>query len=232
VLGLGLWVAVLSSGVHATIAGVIFAFMIPARTKYNPEVIVDEGRAILDRFDSARSHGENVLSSDKQQAALTDLEDLVEGAGAPLYRLEHTIAPWVAFAIVPLFALANAGVALDLGGISGRVGIGVILGLVVGKQIGITLFTVAAVRLGITRLPTGVSLRQVYGASCLAGIGFTMSLFVTDLAFGDPGEDLLRSSAKLGILVASLFSGIVGWIVLSGIKSTKSVETSVAVASY
>lgn len=214
-LGIGLWVAVFSSGVHATVAGVLLALMIPASTRYNAEEIVDQGRSILDRFNQSRSPGVSILSSGKQQDALSELEELVEGAGAPLYRLEHNLDPWVSFLIVPLFALANAGVSLNTDQLSGRVAIGVVLGLVVGKQVGITLFTLAAVRLGITRLPRGVSMRQVYGASCLAGIGFTMSLFVTDLAFGDPDQDVLRASAKIGILAASLVAGMLGWVLLS-----------------
>ena len=141
-----------------------------------------------------------------------------KGAGAPLHRLEHALHPWVAFAIVPLFALANAGVAIggDVGETVGnRITLGVILGLVLGKQIGITLAAWLAVRSGATTLPEGVSWRQVYGAAWLAGIGFTMSLFVADLAFAGSDEADFLTSAKLGIVGASVIAGAMGWLLLS-----------------
>jgi NhaA family Na+:H+ antiporter len=218
VLGLGLWAAVHESGIHATIAGVLLALTIPARTRIDPDVFVARGRAILDEFDRAGEHGTTILTNGPRQDALAELEDAVEGVGAPLQRLEHALHPWVAFVVVPLFALANAGVRLngDLGAtIGNRITIGVILGLVVGKQIGITLFAWLATRFGFSALPAGVSWRQIYGAGWLAGIGFTMSLFVADLAFQQPGEDELLTSAKLGILAASLVAGVAGWLILS-----------------
>ena len=144
------------------------------------------------------------------------MEDAVEAAGAPLQRMEHVLHPWVAFAIVPLFALANAGVRIEgeVGAALGnRVTLGVILGLVLGKQLGVTLGAWLAVRAGITDLPQGVGWRHIYGAGWLAGIGFTMALFVADLAFvGDDGE--LLTAAKVGILVASLIAGVGGWLIL------------------
>jgi NhaA family Na+:H+ antiporter len=216
-LGVGLWAAVLESGVHATVAGVLLAFTIPARTRIDPDAVVAKGRAILEAFDRAGPDRENVLANGARQEALVELEDVVEGAGAPLHRLEHALHPWVAFAIVPLFALANAGVAIegDLAAAFGnRVTLGVVVGLVVGKQIGITLFTWLAVRSGLTALPEGITWRQIYGASWLAGIGFTMSLFVADLAFVGDGEAGLLTSAKLGILAASAIAGATGWALL------------------
>ena len=138
--------------------------------------------------------------------------------GAPLQRLEHALHPWVAFAIVPLFALANAGVRLegDLGAaLAEPVTLGVVLGLVLGKQLGVTLGAWLAVRARAGRpARRGVGWRHVYGAGWLAGIGFTMSLFVADLAFADPAEAPLLAAAKLGILVASLVAGVSGWLIL------------------
>jgi NhaA family Na+:H+ antiporter len=132
--------------------------------------------------------------------------------------MEHVLHPWVAFVIMPLFALANAGVRIegDLGAALGnQVTLGVVLGLVLGKQLGVTLGAWLAVRSGVTELPTDVSWRHIYGAGWLAGIGFTMSLFVADLAFADPGEAALLTAAKIGILVASLLAGVGGWLILS-----------------
>ncbi|MDQ3225843.1 MAG: Na+/H+ antiporter NhaA [Chloroflexota bacterium] len=134
--------------------------------------------------------------------------------------------PWVAFAIMPLFALANAGVKIegDLGAALGnRVTLGVMLGLVLGKQLGVTMAAWMAVRSGVTDLPEGVGWHHIYGASWLAGIGFTMSLFVADLAFaGDDGE--LLTAAKLGILVASVIAGVGGWVILARASSGETRE--------
>jgi Na+:H+ antiporter, NhaA family len=132
--------------------------------------------------------------------------------------MEHVLHPWVAFAIMPLFALTNTGVRIegDLGAALGnRVTLGVILGLVLGKQLGVTLGAWLAVRAGVTELPEGVGWRHIYGAGWLAGIGFTMALFVADLAFADAGETPLLTAAKLGILIASLIAGVGGWLILS-----------------
>jgi NhaA family Na+:H+ antiporter len=210
--------AVHESGIHATIAGVLLALTIPARTRIDPDAFVARIRVILDEFSRAGTHRDHILTNGPQQEALAELEDAVEGVGAPLQRLEHALHPLVAFAIVPLFALANAGVKIhgDLGATFGSsITIGVVLGLVIGKQAGITLFAWLATRTGLTVLPEGTSWRQLYGVGWLAGIGFTMSLFVADLAFGSEGQELLLTEAKLGILLASLIAGGVGWIVLS-----------------
>jgi NhaA family Na+:H+ antiporter len=131
-----------------------------------------------------------------------------------LHELEHALHPWVVFAIMPIFVLANAGV--PLGGdianaLTSPVTLGIVVGLVVGKQVGITLFAWLALKSGNSELPSGIGWRHVYGASWLAGIGFTMSLFITDLAFS---EGTLVEAAKLGILVASVMAGVVGWAIL------------------
>jgi NhaA family Na+:H+ antiporter len=220
VLGLALWVTVFESGIHATVAGVLLAFTIPANTRIDPGAFLARSRAILQRFERAGegdAPDDSILTNGARQEALAELEDAVEAAGAPLHRMEHVLHPWVAFAIIPLFALANAGVRIegDLGAAFGnRVTLGVALGLVLGKQIGVTLGAWVAVRTGITELPEGVGWRHIYGAGWLAGIGFTMALFVADLAFADSGEAGLLTAAKVGILVASLIAGIGGWLIL------------------
>ncbi|HEY8602670.1 MAG TPA: Na+/H+ antiporter NhaA [Thermomicrobiales bacterium] len=213
-LGLGLWAALLQSGIHATIAGVLLALTIPARTRCHTGEFLLRGRALLDDFDRAGEEAANILTNGGQQAALAELEALIEGVQTPLQRLEHALQPWVAFGIVPLFALANAGVALG-GGLGGAlaapVTLGVALGLVVGKPVGVTLGAWLAVRGGLANLPAGVGWRHVHGAGWLAGIGFTMSLFIGSLAFG---EGALLDAAKVGILAASLIAGLVGWSLL------------------
>ena len=216
VLGVGLWLCFLLSGVHATVAGVLLAFTVPAASFIDPKAFLERGRYILDRFEEAGEKGEDVLSNEERQAALHALNRAAYKLEPPLHELENRLHPWVAFAIVPIFALANAGIPLG-GGLAGAltspVSLGVVAGLVLGKQLGVTLFAWLAVRSGLSELPAGVGWRHVYGAGWLAGIGFTMSLFVTDLAFG---EGALMDAAKLGILAASLISGVVGWAILRG----------------
>ncbi len=212
-LGVGLWLAVYQSGVHATIAGVLLALTIPARTRLDPDAFVARGRQLLDEFDAAGEHGRSVLTNGARQEAVLELETGVAAVQAPLQRLEHVLHPWVAFAIMPLFALANAGVALggSADGFEGPVVVGIVLGLVVGKQAGITLAAWLAVRSGLAVLPAGVGWRHIYGAAWVAGIGFTMSLFIANLAFADAA---LLDSAKIGVLAASALAGSVGFLLL------------------
>ena len=216
VLGIGLWLAFLLSGVHATIAGVLLALTVPAISFINPGAFLERSRYVLDRFEQAGEKGENVLSNEERQAALHALNHAAYRLEPPLHELEHALHPWVVFAIMPIFALANAGVPLGGGiadALTSPVALGIVAGLVVGKQLGITLFAWLAVRSGLSELPEGIGWRHIYGAGWLAGIGFTMSLFITDLAFS---EGSVVAAAKLGILVASLIAGMVGWTILRG----------------
>jgi NhaA family Na+:H+ antiporter len=218
-LGLILWIAFLKSGVHATVAGVLLAMTIPARTRIDTAEFLDRGRRILDYFDAAGTEGTDVLTNRGQQAAIQEMENACEAVQAPLQRIEHELHGPVAFIIIPLFALANAGV--HLGGNLGEaftnpVALGIILGLVVGKPIGITLFAWLAVKLNLAALPAGTSWRAIRGVSLLGGIGFTMSLFIAGLAF--PGVPHLNEDAKIGIFAASLVAGVVGYLALRGMK--------------
>jgi NhaA family Na+:H+ antiporter len=214
-LGVVLWLAFLKSGVHATVAGVLLAMTIPARTRIDTEEYLHRGRRILDYFDAEGEEGPGVLTNPRQQAAIQAMENACEAVQSPLQRIEHELHYWVAFGIIPLFALANAGV--HLGGNLGQaladpVAIGVILGLVIGKPIGITLFAWLAVKTGMAALPHGIGWRAIRGVSLLGGIGFTMSLFVAGLAF--PGAPQLNEDAKIGIFAASLVAGVAGWLML------------------
>ena len=218
-LGIGLWLAFLLSGVHATIAGVLLALTVPAISFINPGAFLERSRYVLDRFEKAGEQGESVLSNEERQAALHALNNAAYELEPPLHELEHALHPWVVFAIMPIFALANAGVPLGGGiadALTSPVSLGIVAGLVIGKQLGITLFAWLAVKGGISELPEGIRWRHVYGAGWLAGIGFTMSLFISDLAFSDGS---LVEAAKLGILVASLIAGVVGWTILRGASS-------------
>ncbi len=226
-IGAALWVSVLRSGVHPTIAGVLLAFTIPSRTAINQRDFLRDGRAVLDHFERAtQTEPVNILADMEQQMAIKALEDACERVQPPLHRLEHALHPWVTFLIMPLFALANAGVSLsgDLGKLVAHpITLGVMLGLMLGKPIGVTFASWLAVRIGLSTLPENVSWKHIHGAGWLAGIGFTMSLFMAALAFSG---DTQRTTAKFGILIASLCAGIVGSVVLVCVRSNGKSEAS------
>jgi NhaA family Na+:H+ antiporter len=214
VLGLLMWVAFLLSGVHATLAGVLLAFTIPARFRIRGADFVAFARQALDEFERAGGNENDVMTNQARQKWLHGMEVVSERVDTPLLRLEHALVPWVAFAIMPVFALANAGV--EIGGgfapaLGSRISLGIILGLLLGKQVGIMLCTWLVIRLGLGTLPEGVTWKHIYATSWLAGIGFTMSLFIAYLGFGE-GEQLVLS--KYGILAGSLAAGVVGYILL------------------
>jgi NhaA family Na+:H+ antiporter len=215
-IGALLWITVLQSGVHATIAGVLLAFAIPSRTAINQQDFLNHGRAMLDHFEAAsQTEPFHILADIEQQTAVEALEDACEKVQPPLHRLEQALHPWVTFVIMPLFALANAGVSLsgELGRLAVQpVTLGVIAGLMLGKPIGVLTASWIAVRTGLAALPENVTWRHVHGAGWLAGIGFTMSLFMTGLAFRDDGQ---TTAAKFGILIASVGSGTAGSIILT-----------------
>ena len=213
-LGIGLWVAFLKSGVHATIAGVLLALTIPFERKIDTGNFLEETKRLLGLFQKDYTPGQTD-PTDSQQHVIHELEVNTAKLDTPLLRMEHALHPWVAFFIMPVFAMANAGVALG-GGLGSAFGepvtLGIIAGLFLGKQIGVFSFAWLAVKMGWAALPTGVSWKQVYGVSLLTGIGFTMSLFIAGLAFDTAA---MLDSAKIGILAASLLSGLAGWAVLS-----------------
>ncbi len=201
VLGVAAWLFVFESGVHATVAGVVLGLLTPAKP-FLPEV---EAEAIVDQLE-----GRNDLTADD----VRQVEFLVRESVPPTERLEHLLHPWTSYVIVPLFAFANAGIVLTGDAVSSpsSVLLGVVLGLVVGKTVGISLFSWLAVRLGWGVLPEGVRFVQLVGVAALGGIGFTVSLFITALAFeGQPG---LADQAKIGILVASIVAAVIGSVVL------------------
>jgi NhaA family Na+:H+ antiporter len=223
-IGLALWGTVLLSGIHATVAGVLLAFAIPVRTRLNEGEFLTKARLTLDDFDAAAAVTANdpnktVLSNVDHHTALEELETLCQLAQPPLIRLEHALHGVVSFGIMPIFALANAGVTLDATSLGSAllspVTIGAALGLLIGKPLGIFGFSWLAVRLGIAALPQGSTWLACAGVAVLGGIGFTMALFIAGLAFpaGTPGAQLL-DSAKLGILVASAVAGVVGSLLL------------------
>jgi len=211
-----LWLAMLQSGIHATIAGVLTALAIPARPKYHPGFFTRQVRGLMDRFDAAHDPRANIITNEKQRALLQTLENCVHRVETPLQRLEHQLHFPVAFGVIPIFALANAGIPVawsTLGqSLDNPVTLGVVAGLVVGKLLGIAGVSWLAVRIGIGRLPQGTSMQQIVGVALLGGIGFTMSIFIAELAFAGQESNLLM--AKSGILLASLIAGICGFLFL------------------
>ncbi|MDE2930851.1 MAG: Na+/H+ antiporter NhaA [Chloroflexota bacterium] len=209
----GLWPAFIFSGVHPTVAGVIAAFTIPAWRRIDSTEFTNLSRVYIDEFDQASDGGGSVLVNEEQVSLMRSIERTALEAQSPLQRFENTLHPWTVFSIMPLFALANAGVSISADFTSmfeEPLAQGVALGLLVGKPLGIMLFSVIAVRLGLASLPSRVRWAHVLGAGCLAGIGFTMSLFIANLALG--GTELLEA-AKISILVGSLLAAVLGWLV-------------------
>jgi len=217
-IGVALWAAVLASGIHATVAGVLLALAIPVRTRIDEEEFQGEARRALGEFEAAARRTANephvtVLSNAEHHSAIEELETLCEQVQPPLIRLEHALHGVVAFAIMPVFALANAGVVLSAESIGlargSMVTWGVIVGLVLGKPLGIVGFSWLATRMGIATLPARVTWPAIVGAGLLGGIGFTMALFIAGLAFVQPADLEL---AKMGVLMASALTGIAGWL--------------------
>ena len=221
-----LWYALLQSGVHATLAGILGALSVPATPKYDPERFSEHVRELMQRFKDSHQPGQSIMTNDKLRAVVQTLENGVHGVEAPLQRLEHVWHMPVAYLIIPIFALANAGIPLAFGSLGETlthpVTLGVSLGLILGKFIGITGASWLMLKLGVAVLPKDTRFTQIAGVSLLAGIGFTMSIFVAQLGFGGREDFLLM--AKTGILVASLLAGISGYIWLYLVS--KPAETS------
>lgn len=213
VLGMCVWLCFLLSGVHATIAGVLVALTIPARTKINEAVFVQKLRTLTSSFENAIPQ-KGALTTPEQHIVIEKIKKACVDAETPLQKIEHALHPWVALLIMPLFALANAGMHIDsdfLSSLSNPVSIGVGLGLLVGKFVGVFSFVWIMVRLKYAELPQFTSWRHIAGVSALAGVGFTMSLFVTSLAFND---STLIENAKYGILLSSFIAGLAGLLIL------------------
>lgn len=237
-IGILVWLAFLQSGVHATIAGVLLAFTIPATARYNSYFFSDRMRELVTRFEKAEEYQTSLQVNSTQQRLIRKMTRECHHVEAPLQRLEHNLHPISVFVIMPVFAFANSGVRLpfdELGALLfERVTLGIILGLVIGKPLGIVLFSWLAVKSRIAELPAGIRWNQIAGAGMLAGIGFTMSLFINGLAFTSVGAGTAHAATaeagpvselaarfilegKLGIFIASIISGIVGLLYLRSV---------------
>jgi NhaA family Na+:H+ antiporter len=211
IVGLFFWAAVLRSGVHATIAGVILGLVAPIEPKFRPEELAESAEPLLKDFRT------QILSQNKSsaEATLTSLSQLLGGTDSIAERLERSLHPWVCFLVLPLFALASAGVALSAAqleqALASPIALGVFLGLVVGKAVGITVFSFLAVKSKIAGMADGLTWAGISGVGILAGVGFTVALFISGLSFAD---EALVASAKVAVIAASLAAGTIGYFYL------------------
>jgi NhaA family Na+:H+ antiporter len=216
ILGIGLWLCILKSGIHATIGGLLFAFTIPVRIRINSISFLETSRKALDEFEMDCKNKKSQFTTINQRGAIHQIEEVSHQVQPLLQRMEHGLYYWVALLVVPIFVLANAGVTLgvDLSAeLTHSITLGVLLGLVIGKPLGISLFVRLAIWGGLAAIPSDVNWRQIYGVSCLGGIGFTMSLFIANVAFGGTPQ---MTMAKIGILLGSVIAGFTGWLILRG----------------
>ena len=218
IIGFGVWVGFLLSGVHATIAGVLVAFAIPARTKVNEQEYVNCINHYIEDF-KQEIPNRGALTTPEQHQIIEQIKNISQDAETPLQKIEYALHPYVAFVIMPLFALANAGIIIGsdiFTAIINPVSIGVAAGLLIGKFIGVLSFTFIMVKVGLAQLPEKATWAHIIGVAVLAGIGFTMSLFISALAFHDAQ---MIDQAKYGILLASILAGSLGLFLLKRTKT-------------
>ncbi|MCY4624001.1 MAG: Na+/H+ antiporter NhaA [Chloroflexi bacterium] len=211
ILSIVMWQFLLESGIHATLAGVALAAVVPSKPYIQREVYAAAVEVLLTDYRQAIRDEDN----EKAEAITAQIERLSSGTEGPMERLEGQVHPWVSFVILPVFALANAGIVFTSGTLSAAlessVTLGVFVALPVGKAIGVLGATWLAVRLGVSGLPAGVSWAQVLGVGLLSGIGFTVAIFISGIAFSDPA---VVDQAKMGVFAASVLAGVVGYVVL------------------
>ncbi len=228
ILGLAIWFFVLGSGIHPTVAGVIVSLFIPARGRYDTDRFLQNINTIMEKFEcEEQSCGYSILLNNEHMYAVHALELACHDVETPLQRMMHALHPWVAFIILPLFAMSNTGLTFHkmifLEMATNTVSLGIIFGLVFGKPLGIMLFSYLAVKTKAANLPKDVRWSHILGSAMLGGIGFTMSLFISDLSFS---TSQILNVGKMAILSASVLSAIIGIALLSFISSTAPVERS------
>lgn len=213
-LGTILWIAMLKSGVHATLAGIFLAFTIPMRPKYEPSHFLDNINKMVEKIKASYQNETNIVKNDELRSRVRALGEGVKLVQAPAQIMERTMHLPSAYLIIPVFSLANAGIPIDVNSISNviyhPVTIGITAGLVLGKLLGIAGFSWLAIKFGLTALPKGINFKHIIGVALMGGIGFTMSIFIAELGFAHSADDLLM--AKTGILFASLIAGVSGFL--------------------
>jgi NhaA family Na+:H+ antiporter len=210
--GVIIWLLFLKSGVHPTVAGILLAFSIPIRQKIDTSTFLTQLETIFNDIKSASVLQKPILSKE-QIEHMDDLEDWSSKFQSPLQHLEHNLHGWVAYFIIPLFALANAGVVINSSvELDVPLIVNIVLCLVLGKGFGIPLVVFLAQKLNLIQIPNDITTRHIFGVSFIAGIGFTMAIFIASLAFASTPEFI--SSAKIGILIGSLISAVLGYLIL------------------
>ena len=223
--GVVLWIAMLKSGVHATLAGIFLAFTIPMRPKYDPDRFLSQINQMLEQIKQAYRREQNIVINDELRSRVRALGEGVLLVQAPAQILERKMHLPSAYLVIPIFSLANAGIPIDWSSfgsvVTHPVSMGVAAGLVIGTLIGIAGFSWIAVKLGLASLPHGLNFKHIVGVGLMAGIGFTMSIFIAELGFAHHAQDLLM--AKTGILLASILAGVSGflWLYLTSGKNTE-----------
>ena len=224
---IAVWALFFYSGIHATMSGVVMAFLIPARSLYNKSQYIHKRNHYLELLDKMDGIDDEPFPNGPQKHALRKLEGIAHGTMDMSYRVEHALGPWVNFLIMPIFALANAGVEIsDLSyfnvfsydAVLGSVSMGIFLGLLLGKPLGITLFSWLAIKLKVGAMSEKASWPMFFAVACLGGIGFTMSIFVDTLSFGDAAPDVmmhLRDAGKIAVLMGSVSAGILGSVLIN-----------------
>jgi len=212
IMGFVVWLLFLKSGIHPTIAGILMAFTIPVNRKVDFKEYLKVITNHLNFFKEENSHKSKLMSKNQLQA-VDSIEKITQKVHSPLQHIEHALHGWVSYVIMPIFALANAGVVLNLKGLenTSHVTMNIALALVLGNTIGIMLMSVIGIKLKLADLPNGVNYLQLFGVSLLGGLGFTMSLFIVNLAYTDQS---LIAASKMGVIIGSLIAGILGYVVL------------------
>jgi len=213
IVGLVIWYFVSKSGIHATVAGILVALTIPANNRLRLNVFVENLRDAIDEFWDNTANSKKQILKRSQLSAIDTMEDNIDLVQPPLQRIEHSLGGFVSFFVMPVFAFANSGIALNNPGetLFSAIALHIVAGLVVGKTVGITFFSWLGVKLGWADYPEGVNIRQIAAVSMLGGVGFTMALFIANLAFDDAA---FLAQAKAGVLLGSLLAGILGYLFL------------------
>jgi NhaA family Na+:H+ antiporter len=228
---IAIWILFYYAGIHATMSGVVMAMMIPMKARYSRSYFNKKTAHYQDMIE--KLHDDEESPNHDQQVCLNSIGNVARGSVGMSYRLEHALTPWVNFVIMPIFAIANAGVVIpDLSYLNffqytpelGSVGLGIYLGLLLGKPVGITLASWIAIKLKVGEMPSGGTWKTLFAVACLGGIGFTMSIFVDTLSFGELAADMtnhLRNLGKIAILAASLSAGILGSVLITMFSKKK-----------
>ncbi|MBR4809142.1 MAG: Na+/H+ antiporter NhaA [Bacteroidales bacterium] len=227
------WALFYYSGIHATMSGVVMAFLIPAKSRYNKAQYIHKRNKYLARLEKYDSLDNEPFPNGPQKHCLRRLESIAHGSMDMSYRVEHALSPWVNFVIMPIFALANAGVEItdpsffnvfSYNSALGSVSMGIFLGLLLGKPLGITLFSWLAIKFKVGEMPQGANWKMFFAVACLGGIGFTMSIFVDTLSFGEQLPEItarLRDAGKIAVLMGSVCAGALGSLLISIVNIKK-----------